>query len=126
LRVRLRGRSHQGAAHAAGARCFAQKRTRASFPACPPHQPSAAAPVDRWLSLHATDQLAADTLQASSVILGCWCAAGLASLVALAGLIGAPRLTLFVTMALLVEIAFGGASLLLPHGARMLAVSRDP
>ena len=109
-----------------GSRCFAQRRTRASFPACLPHEPAASKPVDRWLSRHAIDQLAADTLQASSVILGCWCAAGLASLVVLAGLIGAPRLTLFVTMMLSLVIAFGGAALLLPHGSRMLAISRAP
>ena len=58
-----------------GSRCFSQIRTRPSFPACLPHQPAAAAAVDRWLSAHAVDQLAADTLQASAVILGCWTAA---------------------------------------------------
>ena len=99
-----------------GLRCFAQLRTRPSFPACLPYKPSAAAPIDRWLSTHAVDQLAADTLQASAVILGSWCAAGLASLVVLAGLVAAPRMTLGLTMVAILAITFSGAALLLPHG----------
>ena len=109
-----------------GSRCFSQIRTRPSFPACLPHQPAAAAAVDRWLSAHAVDQLAADTLQASAVILGCWCAAGLAALLSLAGLVLAPRLTLLLTMVAALVTALGGASMLLPHGARMLALARAP
>ena len=109
-----------------GERCFAQQRTRTAFPACLPHTAAAAAPVDRWLSRHVLDQLAADMLHASPVILGCWVAAGLASLVCLSGLIFAPRLLLFVTMLAALAIALLGAVLLLPHGARSLAAAREP
>ena len=109
-----------------GLRCFAQLRTRPSFPACLPYKPSAAAPIDRWLSTHAVDQLAADTLQASAVILGSWCAAGLASLVVLAGLVAAPRMTLGLTMVAILAITFSGAALLLPHGTSILAAARAP
>ena len=109
-----------------GLRCFSGLRTRPSFPACLPVKPSAAAPIDRWLSIHAVDQLAADTLQASAVILGSWCAAGLAALVCLGGLLQAPRVTLLLTMVAALATAFGGASMLLPHGTRILAAARAP
>lgn len=109
-----------------GSRCFAQLRTRPSFPACLPYKPAAAAPIDRWLATHAVDQLAADTLQASAVILGSWCAAGLASLVVLGGLVSAPRLTLVLSMASILLITFSGAAMLLPHGTHILAAARAP
>ena len=72
------------------------------------------------------DQLASDTLQASSVILGCWCAAGLAALVALGGLLLAPRLILLLEMVGMLGVALGGAALLLPHGTRVLSNARAP
>ena len=75
---------------------------------------------------HAVDQLAADTLQASAVILGSWCAAGLASLVVLGGLVSAPRLTLVLSMASILLITFSGAAMLLPHGTHILAAARAP
>ena len=105
---------------------LAQLRTRPSFPACLPYKPAAAAPIDRWLATHAVDQLAADTLQASAVILGSWCAAGLASLVVLGGLVSAPRLTLVLSMASILLITFSGAAMLLPHGTHILAAARAP
>lgn len=116
-----------GAKRAAlGARCFAQWRTRTAFPACLPHAPAAALPVDRWLASHAIDQLAADTLHASAVLLGCWVAAGLASLVCLGGLLFAPRLTVLLTMIGALTTALAAASMLLPHGVRTLAAARAP
>ena len=118
---------HVGARRAQlGKRCFAQLRTRTAFPACLPHAPSAARPVDLWLQRHAIDQLAADTLQASAVILGCWLAASLAALACLVALLVAPRLLLVATMLGALAIAGLGAALLLPHGARSLATARAP
>lgn len=66
-----------------GTRCHAQQRTHARFLTCFPEAPSAALPADLWLSSHIIDQLAADTLQSSGLILGCWFAAGLSSMLIL-------------------------------------------
>jgi len=116
-----------GAKRAAlGARCFAQQRTRTAFPACLPHAPAAALPVDRWLQGHALDQLAADTLHASGVLLGCWVAAGLAGLISLGGLLFLPRLTVLIVMVGALTTALAAAAMLLPHGVRSLAAARAP
>ena len=61
-------------------------------------------------------------MTASAVILGCWCAAGLASLLCLFGLLVAPTLVLLVAMVSALATALGGALMLLPHGTRILAV----
>ena len=106
-------------------RCFAQRRTRAVFLACLPLDPEAAPPIDRWLMSHYIDQLAADTLQASGVLLGCWAAAGMLALLALLGLLASPRLTLLLAALAAVGVGFAASLMMLPHGARVLTAARE-
>lgn len=109
-----------------GRRCYNQRRTRPVFLACMPLAASASGPVDAWLSRHVLDQLAADTLQTSGVVLGCWCAAALCSFALLLLLLLAPQATILASLLATLALALAHGVLLLPYAATALAAARAP
>ena len=109
-----------------GTRCHAQQRTHAKFLTCFPEAPSASRTADLWLSRHTLDQLAADTLQSSGVILGCWFAAVLSSMLVMILLYLVPQTTLMLSLLGALALAPAHALLLLPYAEAQLAAAKLP